>query len=158
MDERTVFEDAYFIVAAPRMPLNSRQDGGHLILRKKEPVRDRSDLTWQEAIDFMRISMAVGLAMYDVLGIERMNYEDLGNWSVDDPGGPMMHLHLFGRARTQVHQIRGQHMFLYPQGHPIYDGHLEALANDDIKRLEERVAEILAGEKYRKMAELAGVA
>jgi len=30
----------------------------------------------------MRISMAVGRAMYDVLGIERMNYEDLGNWGM----------------------------------------------------------------------------
>jgi hypothetical protein len=41
----------------------------------------------------MRISMAVGRAMYDVLRIERMNYEDLGNWSLDVPGGPKMHLH-----------------------------------------------------------------
>ncbi len=157
MDERTVFEDAYFIVTAPRSPLNSRQDGGHLRLGKKEPVRDRSDLTWQEAIDFMRISMAVGLAMYDVLGIERMNYEDLGNWSVDAPGGPTMHLHFFGRARTEIHQIRGQHMFLDPQNHPIYHGHLDALDGEEIGRFRERIPEILKGEKYRKMAELAGV-
>ena len=46
---------------------------------KKENVTNRSDMTYQEAIDFMRISMAVGKAMYKALGIERMNYEDLGN-------------------------------------------------------------------------------
>ncbi len=45
MDSRTVFEDSYFTVAAASPPLNSRQDGGHLVLRKREPVRDRSDLT-----------------------------------------------------------------------------------------------------------------
>ena len=99
---RSVYEDRFFEVIAPESPLNCRDDGGHLILIKKEPVTDRSELTYQEAVDFMRISMAVGRAMYDVLRIERMNYEDLGNWSVDDPGGPKMHLHFFGRAREQT--------------------------------------------------------
>ena len=59
----------------------------------------------------MRISMAAGKAMYDVLGIERMNYEDLGNWGLDDPGGARMHLHLFGRSREQIHQVRGATYF-----------------------------------------------
>ena len=58
--------------------------------------------------------------MYDELGIERMNYEDLGNWGLDEPGGAKMHLHFFGPAREQIHQIRGQHMFLYPKDHKIY--------------------------------------
>ena len=116
METQTVFEDAVFIVRAPPLPLNSRQNGGHLVLDKMQQVPDRSNLTWQEAIDFMRVGMAVGWAMYDVLGIERMNYEDLGNWSVDAPGGPMMHLHLFGRAHSEIHQIRGNHMFVYPKG------------------------------------------
>ena len=103
---RSVYEDKYFVVIAPERPLNCRDDGGHLILLKKSPVTDRSDLDWQEAIDFMRISMAVGRAVYDVLKVERMNYEDLGNWGLDDPAGPKMHLHFFGRAREQVHQVR----------------------------------------------------
>ena len=112
-------------------------------------------MTYQEAIDFMRISMAVGRAMYDVLGIERMNYEDLGNWGVDDPGGAKMHLHFFGRSREQIHQIRGQHMFLYPKGHTIYAGHLKPFTPEDVARLKARVAEILDEPKYLKMAELA---
>jgi diadenosine tetraphosphate (Ap4A) HIT family hydrolase len=157
MSDRTVYEDRYFEVLAPERPLNSRQDGGHLIMVKKDPVSDRSDLDWPEAIDFMRLSMAVGRAMYDVLGIERMNYEDLGNWSLDAPGGPKMHLHFMGRARRQVHQVRGQHIFLYPPDHPIYDGHLEPLTAADTAALRERVTSILEGEKYRKLAELAGV-
>jgi hypothetical protein len=92
----TVYEDKYFVVGSPDHPLNDREDGGHLIRGKKERVFDRSDLTVEEAIDFMRISMMVGRAMYDVLGIERMNYEDLANWGLDDPEGPKMHLHFFG--------------------------------------------------------------
>ena len=153
--DRCVYEDRYFQVVAPEFPLNCREDGGHLVVVKKEPVTDRSDLTYQEAIAFMRISMAAGKAMYEVLGIERMNYEDLGNWGLDDPGGAKMHLHLFGRSREQIHQIRGQHMFLYPKDHSIYKGHLKPLTEDDLARLRTRITEILTEPKYAKMAELA---
>jgi len=114
-------------------------------------------MTHAEAIDFMRISMAVGKAMYEVLGIERMNYEDLGNWGIDDQGGTKMHLHFFGRAREQIHQIRGHHMFLYPKGHKIYQGHLEPFNDIDLKKLRARIEDILKGEKYLKMAGLAGI-
>lgn len=157
MQDRSVYEDAYFTVTSPQLPLNCRDDGGHLTLYKKETGHDRSDTDSQEAIDFIRVSMAVGKAMYEVLGIERMNYEDLGNWGIDDPGGAKMHLHFFGRAKEQVHQIRGQHMFLYPKGHKIYDGHLKPFDDHDLQRLRRRIAEILEEEKYRKLAELAGV-
>jgi diadenosine tetraphosphate (Ap4A) HIT family hydrolase len=150
-----VYEDRYFQVVSPEFPLNCRADGGHLVLVKKEQVTDRSDMTYQEAIGFMRISMAVGRAMYDVLGLERMNYEDLGNWGLDDPGGAKMHLHLFGRAREQVHQIRGHHMFLYPKGHKIYEGHLKPFTEEEVAQLKARVKEILKEPKYVKMAELA---
>jgi diadenosine tetraphosphate (Ap4A) HIT family hydrolase len=152
---RTIYDDKYFRVVAPEFPLNSREDGGHLILFKKLPVSDRSDLTYQEAIDFMRITMIVGRAMYDVLDIERMNYEDLGNWGLDEPGGAKMHLHFFGRAREQIHQIRGQHMFLYPKDHKIYKGHLKPLDDNDLQRLKARIAELASDPKHRKMAQLA---
>ena len=153
--KRVIYEDRYFQVVAPEFPLNGREDGGHLVVVKKDPVTDRSDLSWQEAVAFMRISMAAGKAMYDVLGIERMNYEDLGNWGLDDPGGPKMHLHLFGRARVQIHQIRGQHISLLPKDHPIYKGHLEAMREEDLVQLRKRVGEVLTEPKYVKMAELA---
>lgn len=60
MDENTVYEDKYFKVINPIPALKCRDDGGHLILIKKGSVHDRSYMTWQGAIDFMRISMAVG--------------------------------------------------------------------------------------------------
>jgi len=152
---RCVYEDRYFQVVAPEFPLNCREDGGHLVVVKKEPVTDRSDLNWQEAVAFIRISMAAGKAMYDVLGVERMNYEDLGNWGLDDPGGPKMHLHLFGRSPEQIHQIRGQHISLFPKDHSIYKGHLKPLTEEDLARLRARIGDILAEPKYAKMAELA---
>jgi diadenosine tetraphosphate (Ap4A) HIT family hydrolase len=150
-----VYEDKYFQVISPEPPLNAREDGGHLILIKKEKVTDRSDLSFQAAIDFMRISMMVGRAMYNVLGIERMNYEDLGNWGVDEPGGAKMHLHFLGRAREQIHQIRGHHISLFPKDHPIYKGHLKPFNEDEIRALRNEIEKISKKQKYIKMAELA---
>jgi diadenosine tetraphosphate (Ap4A) HIT family hydrolase len=152
-----IHEDKYFIVLSPEHPLNCRDDGGHLIMVKRERVTDRSDMTYMEAIDFMRVSMLVGKAMYQVLGVERVNYEDLANWGLDDPEGPKMHLHFFGRARRQVHQIRGQHLSLFPKGHPIYDGHLKSFTEDEVERLRVKIVEISHEEKYVRMAELAGI-
>lgn len=152
-----VYEDEYFKVIVPKVPLNCRADGGHLILLKKDPVFDRSDLSCEEAIDFVRISMAVGRAMYDVLGVERMNYEDLGNWGLDDPGGPKMHLHFFGRAKEQTHQVRGQHMFLFPKDHPIYRGHLQPLSDNEVDALRRKIESVLSEAKYVRMADLAGL-
>jgi diadenosine tetraphosphate (Ap4A) HIT family hydrolase len=155
MEKNCVYEDKYFKVINPEFPLNCRDDGGHLIMIKKEKVADRSDMTYQEAIDFMRISMAVGKSMYEVLGIERMNYEDLGNWGIDDPGGAKMHLHFMGRAKEQTHQIRGQHMFLFPKNHKIYQGHLKPLSDDQVDSLRKKIDEIFKEPKYKKLAELA---
>lgn len=152
-----VYEDKYFIVSSPDHPLNSREDGGHLVMVKKEKVTDRSDMTYQEAIDFMRISMMVGKAMYQVLGVERVNYEDLPNWGLDDPEGPKMHLHFFGRARRQIHQIRGQRITLFPKGRPIHDGHLKPFTKDEAEKLILKIEEISHEEKYARMAELTGL-
>jgi len=46
MTENAVYEDKYFEVINPIPALNCKDDGGHLILIKKEKVRDRSDMTW----------------------------------------------------------------------------------------------------------------
>jgi len=41
---RCVYDDKYFQVVAPEFPLNCRDDGGHLILIKKEKVTDFSSV------------------------------------------------------------------------------------------------------------------
>ena len=68
-----------------------------------------------------------------------------------------MHLHLFGRAREQVHQVRGQHIALFPKDHPLYRGHLKPLTGSDIRALKARIAAILRQPKYNKLADLAEI-
>ena len=77
------------------------------------------------------------------------------SWGIDDPGGVKMHLHFMGRAKEQLHQIRGQHIFLFPKGHKIYQGHLKPLSEDQVNSLRKKIDEILKEPKYQKMAELA---
>lgn len=157
MPDVILYEDRFFQVVSPEYPLNCRKDGGHLVLLKKKPVTDRSEMKWDEAIDFMRISMIVGKAMYSVLGVERMNYEDLGNWGVDKPQGSYMHLDFFGRAKEQVHQVRGSHMQIYPEGHNIYKGHLKPFNDEEVDLLIKEIDAICKEEKFVKMAKLAGI-
>jgi hypothetical protein len=57
------------------------------------------------------------------------------------PGGAKMHLHLMGRAKEQTHQIRGQHIFLFPKGHKTYQGHLNPLSDEQVGALRRRIAE-----------------
>src|SRR5439155_9476682 len=44
---RYVYDDSYFQVVSSKLPLNCREDGGHLILVEKNKVRDRLDLSYQ---------------------------------------------------------------------------------------------------------------
>jgi hypothetical protein len=53
-----------------------------------------------------------------------------------------MYLHFFGRARRQIHQIGGQHISLFPKGHPIYDGHLKPFTEDEAEMLSAKIEEI----------------
>jgi hypothetical protein len=39
--------------------------------------------------------------------------------------------------------------------HKIYQGHLKRLEDDDLRRLKERIGELVNEEKYKKMVELA---
>ena len=58
-------------------------------------------------------------------------------------------------GREQVHQIRGQHMFLYPKDQNIYRGHLKPFSDDELKRLKTRIDQLVNDEKYTTMAKLA---
>ena len=111
---------------------------------------------WLSCRSFLRIYLFTEQS-YEVLEIERMNDEDLGNWGLDDVGGAKMHFHFFGRAKKQIHQVSGQHLFAYFKGHEIYNSHLKPFNKEDLQQLKSKIKEILNESKYVKMAELAGL-
>ena len=46
---------------------------------------------------------------------------------------------------------------IWENRHKIYEGHLKAFTDDDLRRLRQRIAAIMNEDKYLRMAELAGV-
>ena len=131
-------------------PHVSRADGGHIVIDPKAAVEDRTQLTREQAIELVKLTMVGGEAMKTVLtrkGIDigRINYQDNGNWRAE------LHVHLYGRARGAKLQPWG-HALAFPATREAFRkemGHLEPLREDDIVELRAEIARLLAGDKYR---------
>ena len=145
-----IYESANFTISTPEQPHVARGDGGHLIVNPKVVVEDRTHLSRELAIEFMKLSMVAGVAMKSVLtrqGIDigRINYQDNGNWRHE------LHLHLYGRARSAGIQPYGQPLALPPTAQAFKErmGNLEPLRADDVAELKTEIERLLASPKYR---------
>lgn len=148
-----VYETKYFKVFTPLMPHITRSDGGHLVIDPKRRILDRTEMSQEEAIDCVRLTMAVGEALSSVLNkkgidIGRINYQDNSNWSVNNPEGPHFHIHVYGRAKSGVTQKWGEALnFPHPRT-GAYE-HVEHLTEDDVKDLTFEISEIFKIEKFQ---------
>ena len=131
-------------------PHVSRGDGGHLVINPRVPVEDRTELTRDQAVELMKLTMVAGEAMRTVLtarGIDigRINYQDNGNWRAE------LHVHLYGRARGAKLQPYG-HALAFPPTREAFMaemGNLEPLNDEDISAVRAEIERLLATEKYR---------
>ncbi len=145
-----IYENANFTISTPVQPHVSRTDGGHLIINPKVTVEDRTKLSRELAIEFMKLSMVAGMAMKSVLtrqGIDigRINYQDNGNWRHE------LHLHLYGRARGADIQPYGQPLAFPPTAQVFKEkmGNLEQLRADDVAALKEEIQRLLESPQFR---------
>ena len=151
----TIFETENYLVEAVEHPLVDRNDGGHITINPKFKVSTRQELTPGQAIEMMRLSVVVGEAMTTVLitrGIDigRINYQDNGNWSVFKPGGPQLHLHLYGRAKSAKIQKYGQATYFpHRDENPDFYKDLQPLQPNDIILIRQEIMILLAKEKFR---------
>lgn len=153
-----IFESENFLVQSAEAPLVDRMDGGHLTIDPKFTASTRQDLTPSQAIELMRLTMVAGEAMAIVMNehgvdVGRINYQDNGNWSVFKPAGPQLHYHLYGRARSAVHQPYGQTLHMpHKDEHPeIYQG-LQPLTGDDVRAIRKNMIGLFQQTKYRDAA------
>ncbi len=145
-----VYEARHFILKTLDQPHVSRSDGGHIVIDPKLAVEDRTQLTPEQAIELVKLTMVGGEAMKTVLtrkGIDigRINYQDNGNWRAE------LHVHLYGRARGAKLQPWG-HALAFPPTREAFRkemGDLEALRPDDIAELRAEIQRLLDTEKYR---------
>jgi diadenosine tetraphosphate (Ap4A) HIT family hydrolase len=145
-----IFESRHFILKTLDQPHVSRNDGGHVVINPRVTVADRTQLSREQAIELMKLTMVTGEAMKTVLtrkgvDIGRINYQDNGNWRHE------LHVHLYGRARSATLQIWGQPLAFPPTAEAFRKemGNLEALRDDDIAELGAEISRLLKTEKYR---------
>jgi len=148
---RQVFEARHFILVVPERPHVARSDGGHLVIHPKVAVEDRTQLTREQAIELVKLTMVAGEAMKTVLtarGIDlgRINYQDNGNWR------PELHVHLYGRARSAVLQPWGHALAFPPTAAAFREqmGNLEPLSAEDAADLSAEITRLWNSEKYRE--------
>lgn len=147
-----IYETENFKIEVPDRPFVSREEGGHIRLTSKNPITDRTLLTREQAIEYTKLSMMIGEALTKGLakrGIDVgvVNYQEMGNWSVFKPEGPIMHMHIFGRAKTAIKQKYGEAVQLPFRETGFYDG-FQPLNNDDIKIIKAIFEDLLISEKY----------
>ena len=145
-----IYEARHFVLRTLDQPHVSRSEGGHIVIDPKVVVEDRTQLSREQAIELIKLTMVSGEAMKTVLSrkginIGRINYQDNGNWRAE------LHVHLYGRAQGATLQPFG-HALAFPPTREAFRkemGKLEALREDDIVELRAEIARLLASGKYR---------
>lgn len=145
-----IYEARHFVLRTLDQPHVSRSEGGHIVIDPKVVVEDRTQLSREQAIELIKLTMVSGEAMKTVLSrkginIGRINYQDNGNWRAE------LHVHLYGRAQGATLQPFG-HALAFPPTREAFRkemGKLEALREDDIVELRAEIVRLLAGDKDR---------
>jgi len=151
-DNPVVFETETFTVEAPQRPFIDREEGGHLIIHCKLPLRDRTLLSREQALEYMKVSMVAGEALVTAMAksdvnVGIVNYQDMGNWGVFKPEGPRLHMHIFGRAKTATIQAYGSAVQLPFRDTGFYDS-FKPLNEDDVVAIRAEVEKLFSSEKY----------
>lgn len=136
-----IYETKNFKLESHERPEVDRLEGGHMKISAKRDVTDRTELTPEEAIELMRLTIIAGKAMKKGMaksGVEigRINYQDNGNWN------PHLHIHLYGRAIDAKIQKYGD---------PIISGHqasFNKLSNDDINAIKSEMDLLFNSEEF----------
>lgn len=149
-----IFETTNFRIETPsQKPHVGRDDGGHIMIVPKVRVEDRTKLSPELAKELMMLTMITGEAMKRVMNdhgvdIGRINYQENGNWSVFDPEGPYLHVHLYGRAKSAKIQKYGDALNFPHVETGFYDNN-KPLTDEDIHTIRREIETLLATDKYK---------
>lgn len=147
-----VFETKNFIVDVPQKPLVSREDGGHIRIIEKHNLEDRLLLAPAAATELAWLTMLVGEAFKSVMiksgvRIERLNYQDNGNWCYLKNEKPHLHVHIFGRTFESKAQPLPNAMHLPLRSSGFYDN-FNPLTENEIQDLKAEIKRLLCCDKY----------
>lgn len=151
-----ILETKHFTVEVPEKPFVDREDGGHLRIMSKTKVKDRTELSAEQTIEYALLSEVVGKSLelgMTKRGIEigNVNWQEMGNWLVFKPGGITLHMHIFARAKNAKTQKYGEAVKLPFRDTGFYDD-FEKLNQDDISAIKDEIRRLLTLEKYHSLA------
>lgn len=142
---KIIYETDNFTVEVGDSTFVSREDGGHLKIKMKNPVADRTELTPKLAVEYMRLSMIIGRALKNAMNnrgipVVNVNYQDMGNWAwKESPIQPKLHMHIFGRSKNAKKQVFPEAVQLPAKETGFYDNN-EPLNDNDIIELKKQIA------------------
>ena len=148
-----IYETENFVGAIPRIPHIPRLDGGHICIRAKEKYSEsRNEFEPKEAIEVMRLTMLLGEAMIKAmrnrgLQIERINYQENGNWAYQDGKKPTFHVHLYGRVKNSKTQTFGEALVFPNKKTGFYDD-FEPFNEEDITEIKKQISILEKSDKY----------
>ena len=129
MNEKIIYETKNFKVCIPNKPHVSREDGGHIRIKPIiNEYESRLDLPINEAI-------------------ERVNYQDNGNWAFLKNKKPHFHIHLYGRTRNSKVQPFGESLF-FPNPETDFYDNFEPFNEEDILEIKNEIKILEKNDKY----------
>ena len=152
-NDNVIYETENFVVAVPKVPHIPRTDGGHLWIRaKKKYFSNRIELEPKLAIEVMRLTMLLGEAMEKGMknrgiNIERINYQENGNWAYQKGMNPEFHIHLYGRTKDSITQTWGEALIFPNKSTGFYDK-FERFNNEDIEEIKRQIDLLEKEDKY----------
>lgn len=153
--DEVIYETENFVVAVPKVPHIPRTDGGHLWIRSKEKYfSSRIELEPKLAIEVMRLTMLVGESMEKAMknrniNVERINYQENGNWAYQKGMNPEFHIHLYGRTKDSTTQTWGEALVFPNKSTGFYDN-FEKFNNEDIEEIKRQITILEQDGKFIK--------
>lgn len=152
-NDEVIYETENFVVAVPKVPHIPRMDGGHIWIRGKEKYfESRTELNPKQAIEVMRLTMLLGEAMQigmrnRGINIDRINYQENGNWAYQKGTKPEFHIHLYGRTKDSKTQTWGEAL-KFPNKSTGFYNKFERFNNEDIEEIKKQISMLEKTEKY----------
>jgi len=153
-----IFATKNFILERSPKPFLSLEEGGHMrIFAKRPEIVERRDFTPNEAVEFIWFSSIAGQALEQAMkkqgiNIEKINFEELGNWAYKYNEPYRFHEHIFGRALGSVHQNFPEAVQLPDRSSGFYDNFV-ALTDEDMANIRTEIEIIARTPKYTAFAD-----
>lgn len=155
---RVLYQTKTFSVVTPlTKPHIPREEGGHLMICATEKYfPDRTAFSPEEAVELMRLSMLTAEAFPAAMAergvaIDRINFQENGNWALLSGRPPVFHLHLYARQIGSRSQIWGEALF-FPDPHdPRYES-FAPLTEEDCAAITAKMEALAALPRYSERA------